>query len=384
MEPLSLDRMCEKLWTLPNVDLVDANLTITVERRRQLDFSAPLRTGVDEIIVTGADLGNIRSFDDLTRHVLLLRRSSSYFVHVAMLNAQRLENGAAPLKVVRVDEILEDVDLLEMIQAGIIDATVVDRHKAELWAQVFDGIRLHPDLVVHGGGETAIALRKKSPELKKALDGFVATVAERTKLGNILDARYLDSTKWITKLSSQRGQAAVERGIALAQRYAPEYGFDWVVIAALAYQESGFDHARQSAAGAVGLMQILPSTASDPNVDIPNISKPEANVHAGVKYLAFLRDRYFSSGEIDDFNRTMFALAAYNAGPANIQSARNLAPKLGLDPDVWFANTEIAVEEIVGTQPTNYVRNIFKYTVDLRLSEELAAARQQVSGSIQP
>ena len=120
---------------------------------------------------------------------------------------------------------------------------------------------------------------------------------------------------------------------------------------------------RKSRAGAVGIMQVLPSTARDKNINIANIESVDNNVHAGVKYLAFLRDRYFNSPDIRTRDQIRLALAAYNAGPAKIQNARNLARKMGLDENQWFRNVEIAVLRIVGQETVQYVSNINKYYV---------------------
>ena len=94
------------------------------------------------------------------------------------------------------------------------------------------------------------------------------------------------------------------------------------MIAAQAYQESQFDQNKKSSAGALGIMQLLPTTAADPAVGIPDISAAEDNIHAGVKYLRWLRDTYFSDPEITPLDRILFSFAAYNAGPGNTARAR--------------------------------------------------------------
>src|SRR3546814_7851793 len=110
----------------------------------------------------------------------------------------------------------------------------------------------------------------------------------------------------------------------------------WLMVGAQGYQESKLDQSARSKAGAIGIMQLLPSTAADPNVGIPDITTERNNIHAGVRYLRFLRDRYFSEPQMSDFDRVAFSFAAYNAGPGNVAKARRLAAKMGLDPDVWF------------------------------------------------
>ena len=133
----------------------------------------------------------------------------------------------------------------------------------------------------------------------------------------------------------------------------------------------------RSRAGAVGIMQLLPSTAADPNVGITNISETEANIHAGVRYLNFIRNRYFNDPEMDDMNKTLFALAAYNAGPARIAKLRKKAEQQGYDPDKWFGNVEIIAAKEIGRETVQYVTNILKYYVVYRLSLIRILQRQE-------
>ncbi len=147
------------------------------------------------------------------------------------------------------------------------------------------------------------------------------------------------------------------------------------MIAAQAYQESRFDQSKRSPAGAVGIMQLLPTTAADPAVGIPDISTAEANIHAGVKYLRWLRDEYFSAEEIEPLDRTLLSFAAYNAGPGNTQRARRRAAQLGFDPNRWFGHVEVGMYRAVSGEPASYVRNIYKYYVTYRRLEQVREER---------
>ena len=136
-----------------------------------------------------------------------------------------------------------------------------------------------------------------------------------------------------------------------------------MLIAAMAYQESGLNNSKKNKSGAVGIMQVLPSTGKDKNIRITGVHQLENNIHAGVKYLAFLRDRYFSNPKIHPRNRVRFALASYNAGPAKINRTRSMAKKMGLDSNRWFRNVELAALKIIGQETVRYVSNINKYYV---------------------
>jgi membrane-bound lytic murein transglycosylase MltF len=348
------------------IDIAMANLTITPERSEQVAFSAPLLTGVRELVVTGAAAGTIATLDDLVATGLHLRPSSSYAASLARLNADRTAAGLAPIPLHPADERLEDHDLLELVDAGVLPAVAVDDHKAGLWAQVYDGITVHEDLALAEGGEIAWAFRKDSPGLEKAVNAFVKTAKKGTLLGNTLFKRYYGSPERVTNALDPEPQARFREVISHIRTHATAYGFEPLLIAAQGYQESRLDQSRRSKAGAVGIMQLLPSTAKDPNVGIPDIHKAERNVEAGVKYLRFLRDRYFSDPGIETSDAALLSFAAYNAGPGNISKARRKASEMGLDPNVWFGNVEIATARAVSREPVDYVRRILKYYASYR------------------
>ena len=159
--------------------------------------------------------------------------------------------------------------------------------------------------------------------------------------------------------------------LKLFEKYGDKYGFDALALAAQGYQESELNQQRKSHRGAVGIMQLLPSTAADKNVGIRDISTEENNIHAGAKYMAFLRDRYFSDPAIKPDDRMAFAWAAYNAGPAKVRKMRAKAKAMGLNPNVWFGNVEIAAGKIVGRETVRYVANIYKYYAAYKLLVEL-------------
>ncbi|MEL6767703.1 MAG: transporter substrate-binding domain-containing protein [Pseudomonadota bacterium] len=354
------------------VELVAANLTITPERAERVVFTDPMITEVREIVVTGAEMAGIASLDDLVETGLHLRPSSSYAEHLAALNAKRREEGKAPIPTTAVDERLQDHDLLELAAAGVVPAVPVDDHKAELWVQVFDGLVLHEDLVLNEGGEIAWAVKQDRPKLLETLNGFVAKAKKGTELGNIIYNRYLGDPERITNALGAEPTARLREVFGFIKEFSAAYDFEPLMIAAQGFQESRLDQSKRSKAGAIGIMQLLPSTARDKNVAIPDISTAENNVEAGVKYLRFLRDRYFSEEGIAPEDRVFMSLAAYNAGPGNIRKARARAEKMGLDRDVWFDNVEIATARVVSREPVIYVRNILKYYTSYTLYRELA------------
>ena len=358
-------------------DLVMGNLTITPERQKLVDFGPPVHPDVDELVITGPAAKEVTSLDDLVQTGLYVRRSSSYFEHLQTLNAAREAQGKPPIPITEGDENLEDYDLLDMVNAGILGAIVVDSHKADFWEQVFDKIEVHRDIPVHSGNRIAWAIRKDSPRLMQSITAFSETVKKGSLLGNILRQRYLGEADWLENALSGEDRKRYEETVEIIKRYADRYEFDWLIIAAQAYQESRFDQSKRSPAGAIGVMQLLPSTAADDAVGIPDISQLENNIHAGVKYLHWLRETYFSDHAIAPIDQSLFSFAAYNAGPGNMQRARKRARRLGFDPNRWFGNVEIGMYRAVSGEPASYVRNIYKYYVTYQGLERSRQAREK-------
>jgi membrane-bound lytic murein transglycosylase MltF len=359
-------------------DIAVANLTITPQRQKQVAFSDPWLTDVQELVVTGPAAPAVASVDDLAGKEVHVRKSSSYYESLVQLNGVFKKAGKPPIELMLADEIFQDEDLLEMVNAGLIPMIVMDSHKAQFWEQIFDDIKVHPDIAVRTGGEIAWAFRKNSPKLEALVNEFVKGHKKGTLLGNMLFKRYLRDNKYVKNSVSEQELKKFRSMVQYFKTYADRYDFDYLMIGAQAYQESGLDQNKRSPAGAVGVMQVLPSTAADPNVGIPDIEKLESNINAGSKYLRFIVDRYFQDPAIDKVNRMLFAFAAYNAGPARINDLRKKTAKMGLDPNVWFHNVEMAAAEEIGRETVQYVANIYKYYIAYRMLTAQREAKENI------
>ncbi len=348
-------------------DIAAGNLTITPERQKQVDFSDPYFKGVDEIPVTGQKTASIKTLNDLAGKEIYVRASSSYYESLQRVNAEFKKAGKEAMKLVLADEYLEDEDLLEMMNANLIPMIIIDSHKGRFWSQIFNDITLHPDIKVRSGGQIAWALRKNCPKFKNVINGFMKSHKKGTLMGNILFKRYLKNTKWVSNSLSKEELQRFKETIGLFQKYSETYDFDWLIVTALAYQESRIDQSKRSHVGAIGVMQLMPSTAADKNVNITNIEEIENNIHAGVKYLRFIINQYYEKEPMDKVNKTLFAFASYNAGPARVARLRREARKMGLDPNVWFRNVEIVAAKRIGRETVQYVSNIYKYYTAYRL-----------------
>ena len=345
-------------------DIALGNITITPERAALVDFSDPFMGGVNELIVTGPSTPPLDTLADLGGHEIYVRESSSYYQSLVRLNQRLLADGKELATLTLAPDVLEDEDLLEMVNAGLVGIVVVDSHKANVWAQIFTDLVVRDDLAVARNQQIGWAFRKHSPQLAAAINEFVADHKKGTLMGNISFNRYLRDTKWAERALDDQGRVRLENLIALFDKYGTKYNMPGLLIAAQGYQESRLDQSVRSSAGAIGVMQLLPSTARDPNVNIPNIDQVERNIEAGTKYLSFIYDRYFADdGEMSDLDKALFSFAAYNAGPARVAQLRGQAEMSGLDPDVWFRNVETVAAEEIGRETVQYVSNIYKYYI---------------------
>ena len=344
-------------------DIAAGNLTITHARKEHVDFTNPLLTGVSEIIVSNSNDPQFKNVFELSGKEVYVRPSSSYYESLLKLNETLLGLGKKPVSLVTVDEYLEDEDLLEMLDVGLIPMIVIDSHKGKFWDTIFPNIRLQPRIKLRVNGQIGMAVRKDTPQLLKVLNDFVQKNKKGTLTGNMLYRRYLEENEYVKNNLSDAAKNKYQQTVQLFKQYAGRYDFPYLMLVALAFQESGLDHKKRSRAGAVGIMQVLPSTAADKNVGIQNINQLENNIHAGTKYLNFMKKRYFSDGSLDELNSDLFTMAAYNAGPARVARLRKQAAKQGFDPNVWFNNVEAIAAMQIGRETVQYVGNIYKYYV---------------------
>lgn len=358
-------------------DIAAAGLTITPERSQKVAFTRPYISNINEIAVTSKKAKDLKTARELSGRSVIVVAGSSYVQHLKRLNKDLSLKGVAPVKIKPADKNLEAEDILQMVNAGIYDLTVVDEHVADLWSKVLNNLVIRKDIVINRGGKIAWAVRKDSPQLLASLNKFVGSHRQGTLIGNILLKRYFENTRWVSNPLAESEVKKLENLRGRFQKYARQYGFDWLKIAALAYQESGLDQNARSPRGAVGIMQILPSTAADAQVGIADITKVDNNIHAGVKYLAFLRDRYFSDPQIKPVDRVDFTVASYNAGPARIIQLRQRAAKEGLDPNRWHQNVEHVSRRVVGRETDQYVANIHMYYIAYLTSEKILRKREE-------
>ena len=358
-------------------DIAAANLTITPSREALVDFAGPHMSGVRELVLTGPASPVLSTLDDLAGREVFVRKSSSYYESLVKLN-QRFAAESKPLvKLKEAPDELEDEDLIEMLNAGLVSILVVDDHVAHFWKKVFPKIVVHDAIAVDTEADIAWALRKDSPKLKAFLDRMATAVTK----GHLADERAVILTRYLKHLTHVKNAASdAERRkflslVELFRKYGDRYDVDWMLMAAQGYQESRLDQKARSPVGAIGVMQLMPATGKDMNVG--DIASTEPNINAGVKYMRFMIDHYYENEPMTKLDKALFAFASYNAGAGRIRQVRRLAEKRGFDPNVWFHNVENVAQEKIGHETVTYVGNIYKYFVAYRLIEDSLQDRRE-------
>ena len=364
-------------------DIAVGYLSATEEHLKVADFVAPDEKLSDvEILVTGPASPAIASIDDLGGKTVHVRKSSSYYESLTTLNDRLTKAGKQPVNLVLVPDALEDEDMLEMTNAGLLQSMVVDGWKAKVWAQVLPKVTVHETIVLRERTRKGWAIRKNSPQLAAVLNDFYASWVKKEGVYLYRQQQFMKNIKTLNNPATDADYKRFQQVIALFEKYGQQYKFDPLMLAAQGYQESTLDQNKRSAVGAIGVMQLMPATGQA--LKVGDISVTESNIHGGAKYMDQLMTQYFKDAKFDEQNRTLFAFASYNAGPGNISRMRTEAQKRGLDPDKWFNNVENVTAEKIGIETTTYVRNIFKYYVSYKLTQEAKETEAKLRGQVAP
>jgi len=313
-------------------DLIAAGLTASEERamRDRLRFSRPYLYSIPTLVGrAGSTLP--RRVEDFAGRTFVVRRSSLYWSLLQQLNPSK--NG---FKVQAAPEALETEHIIDRVARGEYDLTIANDQSLAVelsWRKdIQSGMALGAEQP-HGW-----AVRRHDVELAEAIDRFL----EREYRGvryNVLRKRYFESSATRERGNRPGSGSALSPYDELVRKHAQRYAFDWRMVVAQMYQESRFDPDAVSGAGARGLLQVLPRTATQ--LGVHDLRDPETSIEAGVRYLDWLREQLGSVGASSD--ALWFWLAAYNAGYGHVRDAREIARQQGLNPNLWFDNVERAI-----------------------------------------
>ncbi|HXS88125.1 MAG TPA: transporter substrate-binding domain-containing protein [Steroidobacteraceae bacterium] len=350
-------------------DIIAVFVTDTPERRKVVDF-ADAGFQVTEVFVRNAATPAAATVDDLSGREVWVRRGTAYFESLEQLNRDLAQRKLKPVVVRELDPSIEDDEALEMVNAGVIPATVTNRYIAKLWAPILPELQVQETIQLRSNAPFTWAVRKENPQVRALVGKFQKAHGEGTLWGNMKFKEYFTEGKFIRNPGKAKDAERLRQTRQLFEQYGTQYSLDWLLLAAQAYQESGLDNKKKSPVGAVGIMQVMPATARDPRVRVKNIEQLDRNIEAGTKYLRLMIDDYYEAEPMTRLDKALFSLASYNAGPARVAKLRAEAGKLQLDPNIWFDNVEIVAARRIGAETVTYVRNIYKYYLAYKLLEE--------------
>ena len=377
--PMPRDQLGPALLT-GKVDMVAAMVTVRPDLEKVAAFSTPTRTNVSQVVVTGPGAPPIATVEDLAGQEVFVRKGSAYDESLSGLNVQLQAKGKPPVIITQAPDVLEDDDILEMVNAGLVPITVVDDYLAQFWSQVFTDIKVHQNVTLRSGGHLAVAFRKDNPRLREVVNAWIAKHGKGDAFRNVLERRYLQSVKYARNAAADSERRKLSAVVDLFRKYGRQYEMDYLLMAAQGYQESTLDQNVRSPVGAIGVMQVMPPTGRE--LKVGDIRKIEPNIHAGVKYMRFMRDQYYKDEPMDDLNKALMTFASYNAGPGRVRQLRREAEQRGLDPNVWFGNVERIASERIGRETVTYVSNIYKYYITYKLIDEQQKRRDAAKAGV--
>lgn len=356
MIPVDFDQLIPML-NAGKGDLIAVGLTKTPKRLKEIDFTIPYQK-VDDVIITRKELLK-ESWKNKSFHV---QANSSY-------KRELLKSKKITIK--EIDANFNAADLMEFISLKKYDYTLVNSFWAETISKRFENIVVLKEKPFRKKVEISWGVRKGNDELLKELNTFLPKVKKGSFLGNLINYKYFYDVGKIQSKDFDIDSSTISKYDATIKKYGTKFKFDWRLLAGLCYQESRFNQGIENKWGAIGLFQIKQMTANEPYISISEISGEENfdnNVHAGVKYLSWIKKRYFDpKKEMTEQARLRMMMAAYNAGPRRVLQAINKAKQMGLDPNIWFRNVELAMLKLGYPEPVIYVSEINKHYVSYDL-----------------
>lgn len=318
-----------------------------------------------EVLVTGPSSPPVQRMIDLSGQTVYGSRNTNFQTTLSSLNKELRRDGKLPVNLISPLGDLDDEDLLEMLNAGLISYVVVGDWKFKLWQSIYKNIAMHEELSTNDAGWIGWVVRSSNQDLNDELLGFYQSDEFERSRSAFRQEDYKQHLKGLKDPIDKIAWARFESMRPLFERFGTEYKLNPLFIASLGFQETLLNQGAVSAVGAIGVMQLMPATGM--SLGVGDIHLLEPNIHAGADYMNQLISKYFPDAQFDGNNRSLFAVASYNIGPNNVAKARDRAKQLGFDPNRWFGNVEFIATEHMGYEPMIYVRNVYKYFMSYRL-----------------
>ncbi len=363
-------------------------LTQTDELKRYIDFTIPEKQWLKEIAVTRAGSPPIKTIEDFAGRYFWVREKSSYYESLKSLNVYLRAMRLKPVMIIKAEEYLTDSDLIDMVAKGEILNTIVEDSRLTVYQRYFNNVVFNTSVPLKANSSLSWGIRRGSREFFRSLNKFLLLYRDGTSLGTPIYDRYLRTVPTYASRNDRTNNEwlgiKAEDFVKYARvfkKYGAQYNLDWMLLMAQGYQESTLNPNAKSNRGAVGIMQVLPSTANERYINVHNVNDIDNNVNAGTKYMRYILDHYFQDQLISDDEKLLFALASYNCGPNRIREYQREAKTRGLNHYLWFDNVEKIAMEKGAFETVKYVRNISSLYISYKNTYALQQKKQAVRSS---
>ena len=318
-----------------------------------------------EVLVTGPSSPSVTILADLSGHTVYGGRNTNFHTTLSVLNKELKKTGKPLVSLISPLGDLDDEDLLEMLNSGLIPFVIVSEWKAKLWQPIYTKNVVHHDLSAQDAGWIGWVVRSSNQDLSDDLQSFYQSDSATQAINSFRQEDYKQHLRGLKDPIEKTAWSRFETMRPLFNQYGAEYKLNPLFIAALGFQETLLNQNAVSGVGALGVMQLMPVTGASLNVGDIHLLGP--NIHAGAKYMDQLINKNFPNIQFQGINRSLFAVASYNIGPNNVAKARGQAQQAGFDSNQWFGNVEFIAAQRMGLEPINYVRNVYKYFMSYQL-----------------
>ncbi len=232
----------------------------------------------------------------------------------------------------------ETESLIRKVALGEIQFTVADQMIAQVNELYYPNIDINT--VISSPQPIAWAMRSNSPSLIAATNQWLVKI-KRQGIFQVVHDRYFNSPRFSVALASSDYSSLNSEKLCpyddQLKKEAALIGWDWRLLASIAYQESNFNPRVKSWVGAIGFMQVMPETGK--YFGVRDLWDPGKNISVGARFLKFLDD-YWKNTVTDESERKKFVLASYNVGLTHVIDAQKLTKKYGRKIDLWDDNVE--------------------------------------------
>lgn len=356
-----LDENLNCLLTENECDVIALDLTVTRSRSELVSFTEPhgqsrqvliQRKPANWLSLSSSAIEDrmVRNQLDLAGKTIYVQRNSAFVERLRNL----MEEIGDSIHIVEVDKEVEV--LIEMVANGEIDYTVSDEQIGRINMNYYAGIDARTPLSFPQN--LSWAVRNDTPMLREAINEWMREFKGTGQFAGIYNKYYNNPRSiYIAKSNyNSLGGGNISVFDPYFKQYADVVGWDWRLIASVAFQESRFNHDAVSWAGASGIMQLMPTTAA--TMDIDSTSSVPEHILAGVRYLRWI-DNILKEQVEDKDERVKFVLAAYNVGIGHVLDARRLAEKYGKDPNIWKDNVDYFI--LNKSKPKYYQDDVVRF-----------------------